>query len=163
MQAYVEELLSYVERARKSDVPMVVVTGSPGSGKSYVLRSVADLKKWKYVDCRTLIAEELIELLPNMRAEKAPAIMSEILDKYEAEAFLLDRVQTFFTPVLKLNPLELLRKLSKKHLLIVAWPGYFEDGSLYFVRPDEQEPLKFDARDIIVWSVDKYKEEIQSC
>lgn len=163
MESYVEDLLSYVESAKKSDIPMVVVTGSPGSGKSYVLRSVADLKKWKYVDCRDLIVEEIIELLPNMRAEMAPKIMTGILDKYGGDVFLLDRVQTFFTPVLQLNPLDLLRELSKKHLLIVAWPGYFQYGQLHFWRLEEKEPLKFDATGILVWSVDKYQGEISSC
>ncbi len=153
MGTQVEELLSCVDAAKGKKQRLVVVTGNPGSGKSQVLREAAAKKKWDYVDCRTLVSDELIELLPAMRAGKAPGIMSEILEQYDSEVLLLDRVQTFFTPVLQLDPLALLRSLSEKYTLIVAWPGYYEEGHLFFSRLGQPEPLKFDAEGITIWPV----------
>lgn len=163
MSAAIEELLACVDGAKDKAHRLVVVTGNPGSGKSQVLREASAKKKWDYIDCRTLITEEIIELLPAMRAAKAPGIISSVLESFDADVFLLDRVQTFFTPVLQLNPLELLRSLSEKYTLVIAWPGYYNEGNLFFERAGESEPLKFDAGDLIVWPVENYKGEIKGC
>jgi predicted ATP-dependent serine protease len=149
----IEELVNRVDAVKDKKHHLVVVTGNPGSGKSQVLREVSAKKKWDYIDCRILVSEEIIELLPAMRAAKAPGIISDLLEKYDAPVLLLDRVQTFFTPVLQLNPLALLRSLSEKYTLVAAWPGYYKDGSLFFERVGEPEALRFDASDLVIWSV----------
>jgi hypothetical protein len=159
MVSPIENLLACIDQAKSKKNRLVIVTGNPGSGKSQILREASAKKKWDYVDCRTLVSEEIIELLPAMRAAKAPGIISDILERYDAEVLLLDRVQTFFTPVLQLNPLELLRTLSEKYTLVVAWPGYYKDDSLFFERAGVSEPLKFDASELLVWSVENHKGE----
>jgi type II secretory pathway predicted ATPase ExeA len=155
MASQIEELLATIDAVKSKTHRLVIVTGNPGSGKSQILREASAKKKWDYVDCRTLVSEEIIELLPAMRAAKAPGIMSDLLERYDAEVILLDRVQTLFTPVLQLDPLALLRNLSEKYTLVVAWPGYYKDGNLYFERAGEPEPLKFNASGLTVWSVEK--------
>ena len=163
MGAAIEELLACVEDAKNKTHRLVVVTGNPGSGKSQVLREASAKKKWDYIDCRTLVTEDIIELLPAMRSAKAPGIISEVLASYDADVLLLDRVQTFFTPVLQLNPLALLKNLSEKFTLVVAWPGYYKDGNLFFERAGEPDPLEFDAGGVSVWSVENYKGELTGC
>ncbi|MDR3348307.1 MAG: BREX-3 system P-loop-containing protein BrxF [Acidaminococcales bacterium] len=157
MDLQIEGLLACIDAAKGKSHRLVLVTGNPGSGKSQILREASAKKKWDYIDCRTLVSDEIIELLPAMRASKAPGIMGDILEGYDADVLLLDRVQTLFTPVLQLNPLALLRSLSEKYTLVVAWPGYYKDGNLFFERAGEPAPLKFDATDLIVWSVEESK------
>jgi hypothetical protein len=157
MESQIESLLASINAAKGKAHRLVVVTGNPGSGKSHILREASAKKKWDYIDCRTLVSEEIIELLPAMRAAKAPGIMSDILERYDSDVLLLDRVQTLFTPVLQLNPLALLRSLSEKYTLVVAWPGYYKDGNLFFERAGEAAPLKFDAADLAVWAVEENK------
>lgn len=154
MEKKVEDLLACVNSVQDREQKLVIVTGNPGSGKSKVLREVSSRKRWDYIDCRDLVSDEIIELLPSMRAAQAPSIMSEVLAQYESDILILDRVQTLFTPVLHLDPLLLLRKLSEKYTLIVAWPGYYENENLFFLRSGEPEPMKFDAKGLIVWSVE---------
>lgn len=163
MGVAIEELLGCIDSVKGKAHRLVVVTGNPGSGKSQVMREAANKKKWDYIDCRTLITEDIIELLPAMRAAKAPAMISKVLDGLEADVFFLDRVQTFFTPVLQLDPLALLRNLSEKYTLVVAWPGYYKDGHLFFERTGEPEPLKFDAEGLTIWPVENYRGEIKGC
>ena len=102
----VEEFEKVVEEAKSKPVKVVVVTGKPGSGKSKVLREAAEDKKWDYIDCRLLITEQFLEIPPAERRDKAAAMMSEILDTYDAEVIMLDRLQTLFVPRRGLYPLE---------------------------------------------------------
>lgn len=94
----VEEFVKIVEGVKNQDVKVVVVTGKPGSGKSKVLREAAEGKKWDYIDCRLLITEKFLEVPPGERKAKAPEMMAEILEGYDGEVILLDRLANLVCP-----------------------------------------------------------------
>ena len=108
----VEEFVKIVEGVKDHDVKVVIVTGKPGSGKSKVLREAAEEKKWDYIDCRLLITEKFLEVPPGERQAKAPEMMADILEGYDSEVILLDRLQTLFVPVFHIDVDALLHKLS---------------------------------------------------
>ena len=153
MTAELDELLACVEEVKAKPQRLVLVTGKPGSGKTQKLRELAARKKWDYVDCRLLVNDDFLELLPALRATRAPSVMGEILSGYKSDVLLLDRLQSLFVPALHLDPLALLRKLSERFVLVVAWPGFYENGYLCFHRLGEPEPLRFDAKDLTVWTI----------
>lgn len=111
---------------------LVLIVGKAGAGKSKILRELADMKGCRYLDCKFLITDDLIDLVPKVRQQQAPGIMDEVLSGFSVETFLLDRIELFFKPVLCLEPLNLLKQLSRKYSLVVAWPGKYEDGKLIF-------------------------------
>ena len=150
----VEELVQQVESLEGAEHKLLVVTGKPGSGKSKVLRAAADEKNWDYVDCRLLITEEFLELLPAERQEKAAEMIGDILAGYNSSVILLDRVQTFFVPVFHIDVTTLLQKLSERFTLIVAWPGYFDKGLLCNDKFDGTESVRMPATDIKIWNID---------
>ena len=49
-------------------------------------------------------------------------MMGEILDTYNSDVILLDRLQTLFVPVFHIDIAELLAKLSEKYVIVTAWP-----------------------------------------
>ena len=98
-----EEFVQEVAAVEKAEEKILVVTGKPGSGKSKVLREAAESKGWDYVDCRLLITESFLELMPTERKEKAAAMMKEVLSTYNSGVIMLDRVQTFFVPVFHID------------------------------------------------------------
>jgi hypothetical protein len=111
---------------------LVLVVGKAGTGKSKILRELADVKGCRYLDCKFLITDDLIDLIPKARQQQAAGIMDGILSGFLAETFLLDGIELLFKPVLCLEPLDLLKELSQKYSLIVAWPGEYEEGNLIF-------------------------------
>ncbi len=117
----VEEFVKIVEGVKDHDVKVVIVTGKPGSGKSKVLREAAEEKKWDYIDCRLLITEKFLEVPPGERQAKAPEMMADILEGYDSEVILLDRLQTLFVPVFHIDVDALLHKLSEKFVIVTAW------------------------------------------
>lgn len=80
----VEDFVKEVEGLQKAEGKVLIITGKPGSGKSVVLREAAAKKAWNYVDCRLLITEDFLELLPALRQEKAAEIIGEILEGYNS-------------------------------------------------------------------------------
>ena len=150
----VENFVKEVESLKDAESKVLIVAGKPGSGKSKVLREAADAKGWDYVDCRLLITEGFLELLPLERQKKAPAIMREILASYNSEVILLDRVQTFFVPVLHIDVETLLRELGKSFTLVVAWPGYIDEGMLCYDKFDGTASIRVKAAGMKIWNVE---------
>lgn len=150
----VEEFERIVEEAKTGEKKVIVVTGKPGSGKSKVLREAAANKKWEYLDCRLLITEQFLEVPPAERKEKAAEMMLEILDAYGSEVVMLDRVQTLFVPVFRIDVEDLLKQLSSKYVIVTAWPGYVEDGVLCYDKFDGTESIRVSSEGFTVWNVD---------
>ena len=150
----VEEFVKIVEGVKDHDVKVVIVTGKPGSGKSIVLREAAEEKKWDYIDCRLLITEKFLEVPPGERQAKAPEMMADILEGYDSEVILLDRLQTLFVPVFHIDVDALLHKLSEKFVIVTAWPGYLEEGKLCYDKFDGTESIRISSEGFTVWNVD---------
>ncbi|MEG0798059.1 MAG: BREX-3 system P-loop-containing protein BrxF [Acidaminococcaceae bacterium] len=150
----VEAFVKEVEALEALDNKVLIVTGKPGSGKSKVLREAAAEQKWDYVDCRLLITEEFLELLPALRQEKAAEMMGEILANYNSRVILLDRLQTLFVPVFHIDVAELLQKLGEKFTIVSAWPGYYEDGYLCYDKFDGTESIRITAEGLKIWNVE---------
>ena len=149
----VEELVQQVESLEGAEHKLLVVTGKPGSGKSKVLREAADEKSWDYVDCRLLITESFLELMPTERKEKAAAMMKEVLSTYNSGVIMLDRVQTFFVPVFHIDVSALLNELGKEFTLVLAWPGYVKDNQLCYDKFDGTESIRMPVGNLRVWEV----------
>lgn len=135
MPIAIQMVVDYVQELKGSQEKLVLLVGKPGSGKSKIMRELGLNRGWRYVDCRELVTDELLELVPKARPQEAPRLMDKLLEAERAEVILLDNVQVMFTPMLNLDPLVLLRQLGRKHAIVAAWPGEYADGRLAFTEP----------------------------
>ncbi len=150
----IEDFIKIVESAKLGENGLIFVTGKPGSGKSKVLREAAHEKHWQYVDARELISEEFLAIPQNERQNSAPQLMGDILKGYDSEVILLDRVQTLFVPVFRLEVDALLEKLSERFIIVVAWPGYQEADKLCYDKFDGSESIRIPVSDHTIWNVE---------
>ena len=149
-----EEFLKQVEAVQGKEEKVLIVTGKPGSGKSKLLREAAEAKGWDYVDTRLLITEEFLKLLPSERKAQAPAMLTEELSGHRGDVILLDRVQTLFVPVFHIDPKSVIDALGKAYTVVLAWPGYVNDGLLCYDNFDGTESIRISAADYTVWEVE---------
>ncbi len=150
MPIAIQMVVDYVQELKGSQEKLVLLVGKPGSGKSKIMRELGLNRGWRYVDCRELVTDELLELVPKARPQEAPRIMDRLLEAERAEVILLDNVQVLFTPMLNLDPLVLLRQLGKKHSIVAAWPGEYADGKLAYSEPGLPAAKRFPAGDLRV-------------
>lgn len=152
--AIVQQIVECVHDAAKTPDKLVLIIGAPGSGKSKILRELATMRGWKYAEGEGLLLKEWRPAAHASRQAEAARVLAKALAALEAEVVLLDNIRNFFAPELGLQPVELLRALSKKQTLLVAWPGTYEEGKVVHVRGATGERLEFPLTDITVIQLD---------
>lgn len=127
-----DRLKEYVQDTAAYDEQLLVVVARPGSGKSRIMRELGLTVGCRYMQASELITEELLELMPQARPREALRIMDEVLTAITAEIILIDGIKDLFAPMLRLDPVNLLRQLSRSRTLICAWPGHVNADKLVF-------------------------------
>lgn len=150
MPVSVQRVVECVREVTKNQEKLVFIAGRPGSGKSKVMRELAAMRGWEYVDCRMLITDEFLEMNPKSRPVMATPMISKLLDTRNAAVILLDAVEILFAPVLNLEPFAMIRNLSRKHILVVAWPGELDEDQLTLDYNGQEKYAAFTAEDFTV-------------
>ena len=155
-----EQIIECVNEVEKDEEKLVIVAGKPGSGKSKIMRELGQMRGWKYIDSKVLLTDEFLELPPKARAGEAPNVMSDVLAIEDARVILLDNTQALFAPVLRTDPLQLLRQLSRKQTIVAAWPGEYTDKenepdekALVYLRNFGTEAVYFDSEGLKIISL----------
>lgn len=133
---------------------LVLLVGKAGSGKTVVLNDVANELGVPVINVNLKLSEQLLELTPKQRTLRLSQLLDEIIDtNYSIK--ILDNLEILFNTELKQNPLKLLQKISRNHLVIASWNGSSEDRKLIYAEPDHPEYQKYDLEDTLIVRIDK--------
>lgn len=92
---------------------------------------------WPILPLGEKLTPILLPLLPRERERMASRLLAdELPTPSPAGPLLLSQIDLLFEPSLRLDPLALLRGLSRQRPLIVAWPGSYQDGVLAYAVPE---------------------------
>lgn len=119
----------------------ILLVGSHGSGKTQVLTKVAEDLGTTRVNLNLELGNRLNEVPEKRRALKTPSFLDEIIDTYQEgeKPLILDNIELLFSPELELEPLSLLEDAGRRTMIIAAWPGVLQNGSLSYAEPGYKE------------------------
>jgi len=83
---------------------------------------------------------------------KVSEIMAEIATTGQ-DGVILDRTEIMFDTSLQLDPLGLLKSLSRDKVMITMWSGSISNSRLYYAEPSHPEYKSYPIDDIIVIDV----------
>ena len=117
------------ESLQADEERILFIVGGPGSGKSKLIRELAEQDGWKYIEAKELIDDEFLEIARDLRPDMAKDVMCKALKACGSDVILLDNVNVLFAPILNLKPIELLKTVSAMYPIVVGWRGRFDGCS----------------------------------
>ena len=128
---------------------LVLLVGETGSGKTAVLRDVADELGVSVVNVNLEISSALLELTARQRALRLPEILGEIADK-AGSPVILDNMEILFDKDLKQDPLRLLQGISRNRTVVASWNGKYSAGRLLYAETGHPEYRSYDLVDALI-------------
>lgn len=150
------EFIQLLQTARELNFAsnkLLVIVGTKGSGKTDLVRKVSAQLGWPVVNAGKEVSERLLSLTVRQRRLKAEEVVAGALDATSQRELCLDNTEVLFDPALAVDPVNLLLNLSRNRVLIMAWNGHLENGSLVYAYPEHPEYFKGPAHGFPVVTV----------
>ncbi len=132
---------------------LVLLVGEAGSGKTGVLRDVAEVFGTSVINVNLALSSELLELTAKQRSLGLPKILAQIADKAGA-LVVLDNLEILFDKGLKQDPLRLLLGLSRNRAVVATWNGTLASGRLVYAETGHPEYRAYDSVDALIVGMD---------
>lgn len=132
---------------------LVLLVGKTGSGKTSVLRKVAEEFGSSVVNVNLALSGKLLELTPKQRSLRLPGILNQIVDQAQTPV-VLDNLEILFDKTLQQDPLRLLQSISRNQAVVASWNGIAKAGRLLYAEPGHSEYRSYDSVDALIVDMD---------
>lgn len=155
MTAVIEQLEHSIHQAATQYFRLVILAGTPGSGKTAALQSVAQKLGCQLVNVNLELSKRMLELTRTQRSRQVERLLKEVIAAVPGDVVLLDNLEILFDTGLEVEPLRLLQVSSRNRTIVASWNGSFRDGTLTYAEPGHPEFLQFKQTEAIVVAVGK--------
>jgi len=98
--------------------------------------SVDQQRQWAMVSCATVLSDALLHVPSLRRPSETLPLLWHAVEQHRPDPVLLEEIDLLFEPSLSLDPLWLLRDMSRVTPLVVLWPGSYCNGVLAYATAD---------------------------
>lgn len=133
---------------------LVLLVGETGSGKTGVLREIAEGYGTSVINVNLELSAELLELTAKQRSLRLPAILNQIVDKAQLTV-VLDNLEILFDKDLKQDPLRLLQSISRNRAVVASWNGTMHSGRLSYAENGHPEYRSYDSVDALIVNMEE--------
>ena len=127
--------------------------GESGTGKTGVLRDIAEEFGSAVVNVNLALAGELLELTVKQRSIQLPGILNQIVNQVQSPV-VMDNIEILFDKDLQQDPLRLLQILSRKRTVVASWNGVMNSGRLLYAETGHPEYRSYDSVDALIVGMD---------
>jgi len=149
----VDQLEQALHQAASQYFRLVILAGTPGSGKTAALQSVAQKLGCQPVNVNLELSKKMLELTRTQRSRQVERLLKETIAAVPGDVVLLDNLEILFDTGLEVEPLRLLQVSSRNRTIVASWNGSFRDGTLTYAEPGHPEFLQFKQTEAIVVAV----------
>ena len=132
---------------------LVLLVGETGSGKTGVLREVAEMFGSSVINVNLALSGELLELTAKQRSLRLPDILNQVADQARSPV-VLDNIEILFDKDLKQDPLRLLQGISRNRSVVASWNGTMKSGRLFYAEAGHPEYRRYDSINALIVNMD---------
>ncbi|WP_048159300.1 BREX-3 system P-loop-containing protein BrxF [Methanosarcina sp. WWM596] len=148
-----EKIKQSLKAAEGSYYRLVLLVGEPGSGKTMVLRDVANELSVPVININLELSAKLLELTAKQRTLHLQRFLDEITETGNS-TLILDNLEILFDKDMKQDPLRLLQRISRNHSIVASWNGKTTGSKLTYAASDHPEYRNYDQVDILIVGMD---------
>lgn len=104
---------------------LILLVGPIGSGKTQILKKISSDYNYDYINLNLKLSEKLINIPFEERCYYVDDFMEEILFQSKTDVTILDNIEILFSNHLKIDPLKLLKNISRYRKIIASWGGIY--------------------------------------
>ena len=143
------EFKSLISKAESSYYKLIVVVGKSGSGKTALLRQFSEEFQFPLLNLGLELSRRLLSLTIKQRKLMAAEIIEDILEEQGDLILAIDNTEVIFNPDLKLNPLGLLKNISRNRMLVWTWNGEMDGNHLIYSHVGHPEHHRIPSNEFI--------------
>ena len=132
---------------------LILLVAKAGSGKTRVLRKLAETVGSSVINVNLALSGELLELTAKQRGLRLPNILDQIADKAQSPV-VMDNIEILFDKELQQDPLRLLQSISRNRTLVASWNGSVNSGRLLYAETGHPEYRSYDSVDALIVGMD---------
>jgi Cdc6-like AAA superfamily ATPase len=135
----VHQIQSTLPSLQHSYYRLALVVGKTATGKTRVLRALAESAGYPLINVNLQLAERLLEYTIADRPRVTLQLMNDIIKEAKSPIVLLDNLELLFDVTLKVNPFQILKSLSRNTTVIASWSGTYDGRTLVYAEPGHPE------------------------
>lgn len=123
-----------------------------GSGKTQLLRALADRLNTSPFNLGAELGHRLATTPVSERGFSTNELLRDITGNARGDApLLLDNLEVLFEPSLKINPLDLIKRLAHSRRVVAVWPGEMRDDRLVYASMGHSEYREYSRDGVVVF------------
>ena len=126
------QLLDAIRATQGAYYKLTILAGGARSGKTKLLRQVADQLGFPVINLSLLLSQRLLSQSRRQRSLNAETVAIEVIDEHLNSGLCLDNTELLFDTTLKTNPLVFLQDVSRNRQIVATWNGVITGGGLRF-------------------------------
>lgn len=137
--------------AEVGDLQSKLILLAGNGGKTQLLRSLGERLQSLPVNVGVKLGQRLAATPVSERGFSANELLRDITVSARSNApLLLDNLEVLFEPSLKINPLDLIKRLAHARSVVAVWPGELRDDRLVYARLGHPEYRDYTRDGIVV-------------
>ena len=138
--------------AEVGDLQSKLILLAGNGGKTKLLRSLGERLQSLPVNVGVKLGQRLAATPVSERGFSANELLRDITVSARSNApLLLDNLEVLFEPSLKINPLDLIKRLAHARSVVAVWPGELRDDRLVYARLGHPEYRDYTRDGVVVF------------
>lgn len=147
-----EKLERLIDEIGDLNSKLILLVGP--SGKTKLLRELGDKVQIEPLNVGQELGRRLSAMPHNRRGFSASELIREIADHQQASnLLLLDNLELLFDKSLKINPLDMVKRVAHSKRVVAVWPGELRDNRLVYADVTHPEHYDYSCEGVVVLEI----------
>lgn len=150
------KIIEEIERSINNYNRLILIVGQYNSGKTSLIREIGKDLNLDVINVNLELSRNLLDMSKKERMIQAQSVFNSIIEKniIKDSVVLLDNIEILFDYELKIDPLKVLKDLSKYYCVVATFSGKLDNNSIIYSQTGHREYRKYQSNELITYSMD---------